>query len=47
MKSKGNRVYFEASFVKLVYAIPVQLIAYCIAVMMGKDVDQPRMIGPH
>ena len=28
MKSKGNRVYFKASFVKLVYAIPVQLIAY-------------------
>jgi hypothetical protein len=34
-KSKGNRVYFEASFVKLVYAIAVQLIAYCTAVVAG------------
>ena len=28
----------------LVYAIPVQLIAYHTAVVMGKDVDQPRTL---
>ena len=29
----------------LVYAIPVQLIAYHTAVMMGTDVDQPRNLA--
>jgi glucosamine--fructose-6-phosphate aminotransferase (isomerizing) len=29
----------------LVYAIPVQLIAYHTAVVMGKDVDQPRSLA--
>jgi glutamine---fructose-6-phosphate transaminase (isomerizing) len=29
----------------LVYAIPVQLIAYHTAVIMGTDVDQPRNLA--
>jgi glucosamine--fructose-6-phosphate aminotransferase (isomerizing) len=29
----------------LVYAIPVQLIAYHTALVMGKDVDQPRSLA--
>ena len=29
----------------LVYAIPVQLIAYYAAVVMGTDVDQPRNLA--
>ena len=29
----------------LVYAIPVQLIAYHTAVVMGTDVDQPRNLA--
>jgi glutamine---fructose-6-phosphate transaminase (isomerizing) len=31
-----------ATVTPLVYAIPVQLIAYLTAVVMGTDVDQPR-----
>jgi len=31
-----------ATVTPLVYAIPVQLIAYHTAVVMGTDVDQPR-----
>jgi glucosamine--fructose-6-phosphate aminotransferase (isomerizing) len=29
----------------LVYALPVQLLAYHTAVFMGKDVDQPRNLA--
>jgi len=29
----------------LVYALPVQLIAYYTAVFMGTDVDQPRNLA--
>jgi glucosamine--fructose-6-phosphate aminotransferase (isomerizing) len=29
----------------LVYAVPVQLIAYHTAVIMGTDVDQPRNLA--
>jgi glucosamine--fructose-6-phosphate aminotransferase (isomerizing) len=32
-------------FAALVYAIPVQLIAYHTAVMLGKDADQPRNLA--
>jgi glutamine---fructose-6-phosphate transaminase (isomerizing) len=32
-------------FAAIVYAIPVQLIAYHTAVVMGKDVDQPRNLA--
>ncbi len=32
-------------FAPLVYAIPIQLIAYYTAVLMGKDVDQPRNLA--
>ncbi len=32
-------------FAPLVYAVPVQLIAYHTAVVMGKDVDQPRNLA--
>jgi glutamine---fructose-6-phosphate transaminase (isomerizing) len=34
-----------ADFSALVYAVPVQLIAYHTAVVMGKDVDQPRNLA--
>jgi glucosamine--fructose-6-phosphate aminotransferase (isomerizing) len=33
------------SVTPLVYAIPVQLIAYHTAVVMGTDVDQPRNLA--
>ena len=29
----------------IVYALPIQLIAYHTAVFMGKDVDQPRNLA--
>jgi glucosamine--fructose-6-phosphate aminotransferase (isomerizing) len=29
----------------IVYAVPIQLIAYHTAVFMGKDVDQPRNLA--
>jgi len=32
-------------FAVLVYAAPVQLLAYHVAVFMGKDVDQPRNLA--
>ena len=34
-----------AAVTPLVYAIPVQLIAYHTAVVMGTDVDQPRNLA--
>ena len=34
-----------ATVTPLVYAVPVQLIAYHTAVMMGTDVDQPRNLA--
>ena len=34
-----------ATFAPMVYAIPVQLLAYHTAVMMGTDVDQPRNLA--
>ncbi|MBN9015526.1 MAG: glutamine--fructose-6-phosphate transaminase (isomerizing) [Rhizobiales bacterium] len=34
-----------ASFTPLVYAVPVQLLAYHTAVVMGTDVDQPRNLA--
>ena len=34
-----------ATVTPLVYAIPVQLIAYHAAVVMGTDVDQPRNLA--
>ena len=33
------------TFAPLVYAVPVQLLAYHTAVFMGKDVDQPRNLA--
>jgi len=35
----------DPSFAALVYAIPVQLLAYHTAVVMGTDVDQPRNLA--
>jgi len=35
----------NAAFTPLVYAIPVQLLAYHTAVVMGTDVDQPRNLA--
>ncbi len=34
-----------AAFTPMVYAVPVQLLAYHTAVMMGTDVDQPRNLA--
>ena len=34
-----------ATVTPLVFAIPVQLIAYHVAAFMGKDVDQPRNLA--
>ena len=34
-----------ATVTPLVYAVPVQLIAYHTAVIMGTDVDQPRNLA--
>jgi len=34
-----------SEFAPIVYAVPVQLIAYHTAVLMGKDVDQPRNLA--
>ena len=33
------------TFTALVYAVPVQLLAYHVAVVMGKDADQPRNLA--
>ena len=33
------------TFAPIVYAVPVQLLAYHTAVMMGKDADQPRNLA--
>ena len=38
-------VLFMGFVTPLVYAIPVQLIAYHTAVFMGTDVDQPRNLA--
>jgi glutamine---fructose-6-phosphate transaminase (isomerizing) len=35
----------DSAFTPLVYAIPVQLLAYHTAVVMGTDVDQPRNLA--
>ena len=35
----------EPDFAPIVYAVPVQQIAYYTAVHMGKDVDQPRNLA--
>jgi glucosamine--fructose-6-phosphate aminotransferase (isomerizing) len=34
-----------SEFAPIVYAAPIQLIAYYTAVLMGKDVDQPRNLA--
>jgi glucosamine--fructose-6-phosphate aminotransferase (isomerizing) len=33
------------AFAPIVYAVPVQLLAYHVATFMGKDVDQPRNLA--
>jgi glucosamine--fructose-6-phosphate aminotransferase (isomerizing) len=33
------------AFTPIVYAVPIQLLAYHVAVFMGKDVDQPRNLA--
>jgi glucosamine--fructose-6-phosphate aminotransferase (isomerizing) len=35
----------EPSFAPIVYAVPIQLLAYHAAVTLGKDVDQPRNLA--
>jgi glucosamine--fructose-6-phosphate aminotransferase (isomerizing) len=35
----------DAEFAAMVYAIPLQLVAYHTAVVMGKDADQPRNLA--
>ena len=34
-----------ATFTALVYAVPVQILAYHVAVVLGKDADQPRNLA--
>jgi glucosamine--fructose-6-phosphate aminotransferase (isomerizing) len=34
-----------ATFAPIVYAAPVQMLAYHTAVIMGKDADQPRNLA--
>jgi glutamine---fructose-6-phosphate transaminase (isomerizing) len=34
-----------ADFAPIVYAVPIQLLAYWAAVALGKDVDQPRNLA--
>ena len=34
-----------ANFAPIVYAAPVQMLAYHTAVIMGKDADQPRNLA--
>ena len=43
--SKLTLPAMPATVTPLVYAIPVQLIAYHTAALMGKDVDQPRSLA--
>jgi glucosamine--fructose-6-phosphate aminotransferase (isomerizing) len=43
--SKLTLPAMPATVTPLVYAIPVQLIAYHTAVVMGTDVDQPRNLA--
>jgi glucosamine--fructose-6-phosphate aminotransferase (isomerizing) len=43
--SKITLPEMPATVTPLVYAIPVQLIAYHTAVVMGTDVDQPRNLA--
>jgi glucosamine--fructose-6-phosphate aminotransferase (isomerizing) len=43
--SKLTLPAMPATVTPLVYAIPVQLIAYHTAAVMGKDVDQPRSLA--
>jgi glucosamine--fructose-6-phosphate aminotransferase (isomerizing) len=35
----------DPTFAPIIYAIPVQLLAYHTAVVMGTDVDQPRNLA--
>ena len=35
----------DAVVAPIVYAVPIQLLAYHTAVFMGKDVDQPRNLA--
>jgi glucosamine--fructose-6-phosphate aminotransferase (isomerizing) len=34
-----------ANFASIIYAVPIQLLAYHTAVFMGKDADQPRNLA--
>ena len=43
--SRSTLPDMPATVTPLVYAIPVQLIAYHTAVVMGTDVDQPRNLA--
>jgi len=35
----------HGAFAAIVYTVPIQLLAYHVAVFMGKDVDQPRNLA--
>jgi glucosamine--fructose-6-phosphate aminotransferase (isomerizing) len=35
----------SANFAPIVYAAPIQMLAYHTAVIMGKDADQPRNLA--
>ena len=42
--SRGDRTALDR-LTPLVYAVPVQLLAYHTAVILGTDVDQPRNLA--
>jgi glucosamine--fructose-6-phosphate aminotransferase (isomerizing) len=42
---RGDQKRLPGPFSVLVYAVVVQLLAYHVAVFMGKDVDQPRNLA--
>ena len=45
MRDRSSCPRWARSFAPIVYAVPVQLLAYHTAVLMGKDVDQPRNLA--
>ena len=45
MRGQPGRTGLVGAFAAIVYAVPAQLLAYHVAVFMGKDVDQPRNLA--
>ena len=45
LQARLRKQAMAAAFTPMVYAVPVQLLAYHTAVVMGTDVDQPRNLA--